>query len=71
MNNVLRRYIVEIIKDIDEDSNETIDVDVNEFSSIGGGSIVGFTAPLGLSGKDIEGPRVKERKKKKKQSTWK
>jgi hypothetical protein len=71
MNNVLRRYIVEIIKDIDEDSDEITDVDVNEFSSIGGGSIVGFIAPLGLSGKDIEGPKVKERKKKKKQATWK
>jgi len=71
MNNVLRRYIVEIIKDIDEDSDEITDVDVNEFSSIGGGAIAGFIAPLGLSGKDIEGPKVKERKKKKKQATWK
>jgi len=66
MNNTLRRYIIEIIKEIHEDSDELVDVDVNEFSAVGGGSIAGFTAPLGLSGKDIEAPKVKERGKKKK-----
>lgn len=73
MNDLLRRYIVEIIretKEIDEDADELDDVDVNEFSSVGGGAISGFTAPLGMSGQDMEGPGVKERKKRKR-ATWK
>lgn len=73
MNDLLRRYIVEIVREtreIDEDPDLLDDVDVNEFSSIGGGSITGFTAPLGMSGQDMEGPRVKERSKRKK-PTWK
>lgn len=70
MNDILRRYIVEVIKTgslVDEDE-ENLESDVNEFSGVA--SIAGFTAPLGMSGKDMQGPRVKERKKRKK-SGWK
>jgi hypothetical protein len=72
MNDVLRRYIIEVIKEtkqlVDEDDDEPEHRSVSEFSGVG--AIAGFTAPLGLSGQDIEGPRAKERKKRKK-PTWK
>ena len=70
MNDLLRRYIVEIINEspqIVEDEVET-ETEVNEFSGVG--AIAGFTAPLGMSGVDMQGPGVKERKKRKK-SAWK
>jgi hypothetical protein len=76
MNDLLRRYVLEIIREsnlkIDEDEDEKKSKedsdDVNEFSGVG--AIAGFTAPLGWTGKDMESPKVKERKKRK-QPTWK
>ena len=72
MNDLLRRYILEIIKEsstnVEEDEEEKEDDEVNEFSGVG--AIAGFTAPLGWTGKDLENPKVKERKKRK-QPTWK
>lgn len=71
MNDILRRYIIEVIKETKQLVDEDEDIEhpnVSEFSGVG--AIAGFTAPLGLSGQDIEGPRVKERKKRKK-PTWK
>lgn len=70
MNDLLRRYIIEIINEssqADEDETTTED-EMNEFSGVG--AIAGFTAPLGMSGVDMQGPGVKERKKRKK-SAWK
>ena len=71
MNDLLRRYVLEIIKESEskpeEENDENVD-NVNEFSGVG--AIAGFTAPLGWSGKDLESPNVKERKKRKK-SSWK
>jgi hypothetical protein len=72
MNDILRRYIIEVISEVktvlDSEGTEPEEDDVNEFSGVG--AIAGFTAPLGWSGKDIEGPKVKERKKRK-NPTWK
>ena len=70
MNDLLRRYIFEIItgsSQVDEDELQDDD-GITEFSGVG--AVAGFTAPLGLSGQDMEGPRVKERKRRKK-PTWK
>jgi len=72
MNDVLRRYIIEVVKEskqlFDEDDDTSEASEMSEFSGVG--AIAGFTAPLGLSGHDLEGPKVKERKKRKK-PTWK
>jgi hypothetical protein len=71
MNDILRRYIIEVIKETKQLVDEDEDIEHNSVSEFSGvGAIAGFTAPLGLSGQDIEGPRVKERKKRKK-ATWK
>lgn len=76
MNDLLRRYVLEIIREsslkIDEDEDEkepkSDSDDINEFSGVG--AIAGFTAPLGWTSKDMESPKVKERKKRK-QPAWK
>ena len=72
MNDILRRYIIEVVKEtkqlVDEDDDASESSEMSEFSGVG--AIAGFTAPLGLSGQDLEGPNVKERKKRKK-PTWK
>jgi hypothetical protein len=72
MNDILRRYIIEVIKDtrgmVDEDDDLKDSEEISEFSGVG--AIAGFTAPLGMSGEDMEGPKVKERKKRK-NPTWK
>lgn len=50
----------------DEDDEEGDDDAVDEFSSLAGGSISGFTAPLGMSGDSLymKKPRRKDSKKK-------
>lgn len=51
-------------KDKEEDEVEELD----EFS--GAGAIAGFTAPLGLSGQDVEGPGSRGERKKRKKPGW-
>jgi hypothetical protein len=46
------------------EEQETSDDSVQEFSSLGAGSIVGFTAPLGMSAKNMRTPKPRVKKKK-------
>jgi len=56
-------------KDKDEDSDEEESSnELDEFS--GTGAIVGFTAPLGYTGKDAEGPGVRSARHKRKKPGW-
>lgn len=70
MNDLLRRYIFEIIAESSQTDEDELEDDdkIREFSGVG--AVAGFTAPLGMSGVDMRGPGVKERKKRKK-SAWK
>ena len=86
MSALLRRYIREILSEVDvnpavgnqlpgtlkpgekEDKEEDEVDELEEFS--GAGAIAGFTAPLGLSGQDVEGPGSRGERKKRKKSGW-
>lgn len=67
----IRAFILESNSDIIELDELDDDKKVDEFSAVSGGAIAGFTAPLGWSGKDLEGPGTKERRKKKRKPSWK
>lgn len=86
MNDLLRRYIREILSEVDanpadgnqlpgtpkpgekEDKEEGEVDELEEFSSAG--AIAGFTAPLGMSGQDVEGPAARGERKKRKKPGW-
>ena len=86
MSALLRRYIREILSEADvnpavgnqlpgtpkpgekEDKEEDEVDELEEFSGVG--SIVGPTAPLGMSASDVEGPGAKGERKKQNQPGW-
>ena len=86
MNALLRKYIREIVLEIktnpsvanqlpgtpkpgEKENKEEDEVEeLDEFS--GAGAIAGFTAPLGLSGQDVEGPGSRGERKKRKKPGW-
>jgi hypothetical protein len=73
MSTILRQYIRTFLSESKDDIIEIDEIEndvskVEEFSGVG--AIAGFTAPLGWSGKDVEGPGTRERKKRKKPA-WK
>lgn len=74
MSTILRQYIRTFLSESKDDIIEIDETEdgvskVDEFSGVG--AIAGFTAPLGWSGKDVEGPGTKERRKKKRKPSWK
>ena len=86
MSALLRRYIREILSEADvnpavgnqlpgtpkpgeeKDKDKDEVEELEEFS--GAGAIAGFTAPLGLSGQDVEGPGSRGERKKRKKPGW-
>lgn len=50
-------------KSEDDKKEEDLAQDVSEFSSVGGGSVMGFSAPLGMSARDLK-------KRKKVKASW-
>lgn len=59
-------------KDGEEDSKSEEEMEVKEMSTVAGSLAPGggFTAPLGLSSKDVEGPGAKGQHKKRKKPSW-
>jgi hypothetical protein len=55
-------------EDKDKDSEEEVEEMSTVAGSLGGGG--GYTAPLGLSGQDVEGPASKGERKKRKKPSW-
>ena len=86
MSALLRRYIRELLTEVQvnpavsnqlpgtpkpgekEDKEEDEVDELEEFSSAG--AIAGFTAPLGMSGQDVEGPAARGERKKRKKPGW-
>jgi hypothetical protein len=54
-------------KEKDEEDKDEVE-ELGEFS--GAGAIAGFAAPLGYTGKDVEGPGAKGERRKRKKLGW-
>jgi len=58
-------------KNIDADKDKDKDESPNELEEFSGaGAIAGFTAPLGYTGMDVEGPGARGERRKRKKPSW-